>query len=119
MSTVLVTGAHGLVGSESVIRFCQLGYDVVGIDNDMRAHFFGQSGSTAWQGDRLRETFPKYRRIAADIRKTSAIARIFRDYSSSIALVVHAAAQPSHDWSAREPLTDLRVKRAGVLSLRA
>jgi CDP-paratose 2-epimerase len=117
MSTVIITGAHGLVGSESVTRFCQLGYDVIGVDNDLRAQFFGPEGSTAWQGERLRETFPKYRSIAADIRDNTALERIFRDYSSSIALVVHAAAQPSHDWSAREPLTDFSVNANGTLNL--
>jgi CDP-paratose 2-epimerase len=117
MSTVIITGAHGLVGSESVTRFCQLGYDVIGVDNDLRAQFFGPEGSTAWQGERLRETFPKYRSIAADIRDNTALERIFRDYSSSIALLVHAAAQPSHDWSAREPLTDFTVNANGTLNL--
>ena len=117
MSTVIVTGAHGLVGSESVTRFCELGYDVIGVDNDMRARFFGPEGSTAWQGKRLRETFPQYRTIAADIRENAAMEHIFRDYSSSIVLVVHAAAQPSHDWSARDPLTDFNVNAVGTLNL--
>src|ERR1043166_7301270 len=86
MSTVVVTGAHGLVGSEAVAWFCERGHDVVGIDNDMRARFFGVDASTAWQGARLVSAYPKYRAVDADIRDLSAIERVFEDYSSSIDL---------------------------------
>ena len=117
MSTVVVTGAHGLVGSEAVAWFCERGHDVVGIDNDMRARFFGVDASTAWQGARLVSAYPKYRAVDADIRDLSAIERVFEDYSSSIDLVVHTAAQPSHDWAAREPFTDFTVNANGTLLL--
>src|SRR5437667_3805889 len=117
MSTVVVTGAHGLVGSEAVAWFCEKGHDVVGIDNDMRARFFGVDASTAWQGARLQSAYPKYRAVDADIRDLSAIQRVFEDYSSSIDLVVHSAAQPSHDWAAREPFTDFTVNANGTLNM--
>jgi len=117
MPTVLVTGAHGLVGSESVRQFCRLGFDVVGIDNDMRAKFFGPETSTQWQGERLREIFPRYRSFSADIRNINDIAQVFEEYSSSIELVIHTAAQPSHDWAAREPFTDFTVNANGTLNL--
>src|ERR1043166_1451489 len=117
MSTVVVTGAHGLVGSEAVAWFCERGHDVVGIDNDMRARFFGVDASTAWQGARLVSAYPKYRAVDADIRDLSAIERVFEDYSSSIVLVLHTAAQPSHDWAAREPFTDFTVNADGTLNL--
>ena len=117
MSTVIVTGAHGLVGSESVARFCEKGFDVVGIDNDMRARFFGPEASTRWQGDRLRAEYPKYRALSADIREAATMERIFAEYSSSIELVIHTAAQPSHDWAAREPFTDFTVNANGTLNL--
>lgn len=117
MSTVIVTGAHGLVGSESVARFCEKGFDVIGIDNDMRARFFGPEASTTWQGERLRAAYPNYRGVDADIRDSAAIKRIFQDYSSSIELVIHTAAQPSHDWAAREPFTDFTVNANGTLNL--
>jgi CDP-paratose 2-epimerase len=117
MPTTIITGAHGLIGSESVAYFCGLGFDVLGIDNDMRARFFGADASTAWQRDRLREEHPRYRPIEADIRNEGAIHRIFNEYSSSIDLVIHAAAQPSHDWAAREPSTDFTVNANGTLNL--
>jgi len=115
MSTVIVTGAHGLVGSESVKHFSNLGHDVVGIDNDMRARFFGSEASTKWQESLLRESIPGYRPVSIDIRDEQAMAQLFAEYSSSIDLVIHTAAQPSHDWAAREPLTDFTVNANGTL----
>lgn len=117
VSTVIVTGAHGLVGSESVARFCEEGFEVVGVDNNLRAHFFGPEASTEWQGERLRAAYPNYHCLDADIRDAGAIDRLFRDYSSSIDLVIHTAAQPSHDWAAREPFTDFTVNANGTLNL--
>src|SRR5215212_8900341 len=117
MSTVIVTGAHGLVGSESVKHFCRLGYDVAGVDNDMRAHFFGPDASTKWQEALLREANPRYRPVSIDIRDEQGMAKLFAEYSSSTELVIHTAAQPSHDWAAREPLTDFTVNAHGTLVL--
>ena len=117
MSTVIITGAHGLVGSEAVALFCEKGFDVIGIDNDLRANFFGPGASTMWQGELLRAAYPRYRSLSADIRDLAAMKRTFGEYSSSIELVIHTAAQPSHDWAAREPLTDFTVNANGALHL--
>ena len=114
---VVVTGANGLVGSECVAYFSRRGFLVVGIDNDMRAVFFGKSASTVWRRIRLQEEFPAYRPMEVDIRDPTVIEGIFRQYSSSIELVIHAAAQPSHDWAAREPATDFSVNANGTLNL--
>ena len=117
MGVVIVTGSNGLVGSECVRHFAPLGFDVVGVDNDMRAKFFGPAASTKEQGRLLAEAFPRFRRVEADIRETKVIDRLFEEYGASIELVIHAAAQPSHDWAARRPATDFTVNANGTLIL--
>lgn len=114
---VLVTGSCGLIGSESVEHFGQAGYDVVGIDNDMRSVFFGPDASTAWVQQRLEREVPRYRHSAADIRDRSAMEALFAQYGRDIVLVVHTAAQPSHDWAAGDPHTDFSVNAGGTLIL--
>ncbi|MBI2010591.1 MAG: NAD-dependent epimerase/dehydratase family protein [Candidatus Chisholmbacteria bacterium] len=110
----LVTGSGGLIGSEAVEFFVRKGFKVVGIDNDMRRYFFGQTGSTAWNTQRLKSAYPKdFTHITADIRDEKTISRIFSDHSFD--LVIHAAAQPSHDWAAKEPLTDFSINATGTL----
>src|SRR5688572_214548 len=110
MSVAIVTGSAGLIGSETVQFFCELGFQVVGIDNDMRRSFFGDEASTEWNRNLLLSRFPeRYRHVSMDIRDQSQIARLFKEYGASIELVVHTAAQPSHDWAAREPITDFTV----------
>jgi CDP-paratose 2-epimerase len=118
MPVAVVTGSTGLVGSETVQFFCELGFDVAGIDNDMRRAFFGEEASTAWTRGLLERRFPKrYRHLEIDIRDGAAIERLFRAYGKEIALIAHTAAQPSHDWAAREPLTDFTVNANGTLQL--
>lgn len=117
MSVAIVTGAAGLIGSESVRVFDALGLDVVGIDNDMRSYFFGSEASTRPVAEKLQKKHPRFRVESADIRDQSAINQIFARYGKEIALVVHTAAQPSHDWAAREPLTDFGVNATGTLHL--
>jgi CDP-paratose 2-epimerase len=118
MSVVVVTGAAGLIGSETVDFFCDLGFDVVGIDNDMRRAFFGDEASTTWNRDQLTQRHPgQYRHLDLDIRDEVGIERLFQHHGQRISLVVHAAAQPSHDWAAREPLTDFSVNATGTLLL--
>lgn len=117
MSTVIITGSGGLIGSEAVRHFHELGWDVVGIDNDMRRRFFGNEASTAWMTERLTGQLARYRHYDADIRDTQEIDRIFRSYAGQIQLVIHTAAQPSHDWAAREPMTDYSVNAVGTLVL--
>lgn len=117
MSVIIVTGSAGLIGSETVRRFSQNEYTVAGIDNDLRAYFFGDSASTRWQRDRLVEELPQYRHHAVDIRDYETLKRVFTEYSGAIVLVVHTAAQPSHDWAAKEPLTDFGVNATGTLHM--
>jgi CDP-paratose 2-epimerase len=118
MSVAVITGSAGLVGSEAVRHFAGQGMDVVGIDNDMRRRFFGDEASTAWQRRQLEQSLGKrYRHVDADIRDDSSIDAVFRLYGANIALVVHTAAQPSHDWAAREPKTDFGVNALGTLHL--
>jgi CDP-paratose 2-epimerase len=115
MAVVLVTGSAGLIGSEAVAFFADKGFDVVGIDNDMRRYFFGEDGSTAWRRERLEREVPRYGHVNADIRDEAAMERTFARHGRAIALVIHAAAQPSHDWAAREPTTDFTVNANGTL----
>jgi CDP-paratose 2-epimerase len=117
MPGAIVTGAGGLVGSESVDRLVELGFDVLAIDNDLRASFFGQSASTAPQLRRLQESHPGLRLSADDVRDRDAMDRLFRDAGSDLELIVHAAAQPSHDWAATDPHTDFSVNAVGTLNL--
>jgi len=117
MSVVIVTGSSGLVGSEVVAFFCDKGFDVVGLDNDMRAYFFGMDASTTWNRDRLRGAYRSFVAHEMDIRDSSGVDGVFARHSSAITAVVHAAAQPSHDWAAREPLTDFSVNATGTLNL--
>ena len=119
MSTAIVTGSGGLIGSESVGHFVTAGFDVVGLENDMRAQFFGSSASTAHTTERLLDTL----RAATSGRSTSISATrrrsnaIFAEVAPSLELVIHAAAQPSHDWAASDPQTDFTVNANGTLNL--
>lgn len=117
MQVVIVTGAGGLIGSEAVRFYAKHAQLVIGIDNDMRAQFFGAEASTAWAVQQLREQVPNYRHHSVDIRDEAAVTSIFAEYSSDIRLVIHAAAQPSHDWAARDPMTDFSVNAQGTLVL--
>ena len=117
MKVALITGAGGLIGSEAVAFFSDKFDLVVGVDNDMRRYFFGEAASTDWNRQRLQADYPNYRHHAADIRDVPALTAIFQEYGASIALVVHTAAQPSHDWAAREPFTDFSINATGTLNL--
>ncbi|HZV35177.1 MAG TPA: NAD-dependent epimerase/dehydratase family protein [Verrucomicrobiae bacterium] len=117
MALTIVTGAAGLIGSETCKRFHQEGLEIVGIDNDMRARFFGPDASTSHTRKRLEQTLKNYRHFEADIRDAAAIDGIFKKFGKDIKAVVHTAAQPSHDWAAREPHTDFGVNALGTLNL--
>lgn len=118
MSTVIISGSAGLVGSEAARHFVAEGWDVVGIDNDLRKHFFGDDGSTAWSAERLQQELgSRFTSHSIDIRDRSALEALFRRYGSSIDAVIHAAGQPSHDWAAREPFTDFDVNASGTLNM--
>jgi CDP-paratose 2-epimerase len=114
----IVTGSGGLIGSESARYFAGEGFDVVGIDNDMRAYFFGASASTAANTDRLSaELGNAFEPLALDIRDGESIARVLAKHSPRVELIVHTAAQPSHDWAASEPHTDFTINANGTLNL--
>jgi len=114
---VLVTGSAGLIGSEAVRLFAEQRFSVVGIDNDMRRRFFGDEASTEWNRRRLEAEVPRYRHVDADVRDAKAIEAVFAEHGADVVAVVHTAAQPSHDWAAREPFTDFTVNANGTLVL--
>src|ERR1035437_3989653 len=117
MSIALVTGSAGLIGSETCKRFHAEGFDVVGLDNDMRAKFFGAEASTALTRTKLEKSLKNYHHEAVDIRDNDKVNAVFAKLGSSVKVVVHTAAQPSHDWAAREPHTDFTVNAVGTLNL--
>jgi CDP-paratose 2-epimerase len=114
MSLAIVTGSAGLVGSEAASYYASLGWEVIGIDNDMRSHFFGADASTRWIRERLEGTHRLYVHRDVDIRNADDIFGIFRRAGKEIDLIIHAAAQPSHDWAASDPFTDLAVNASGT-----
>lgn len=118
VEVIVVTGSGGLVGSETVRYYAERDTFVVGIDNDMRAQFFGEEASTAWNVQALQAAFPEtYRHIHGDIRNSQLVNDVFCEFGSDIRLVVHAAAQPSHDWAAQDPVTDFTVNANATLLL--
>jgi CDP-paratose 2-epimerase len=117
MAVALVTGSGGLIGSESVVHFAQQGFDVVGIENDMRAEFFGPSASTRAVTERLVRSYPEFQSLDLDVRDAAGVDRLFARHGSAIELVVHTAAQPSHDWAASAPHVDFEVNANGTLNL--
>jgi CDP-paratose 2-epimerase len=117
MGVAVITGSAGLIGSEACGHFSARGMQIIGIDNGMRSVFFGEEASTSWMRDNLNRTLPNYKHYSADIRNRDIIFSIFERYGSEIKLVVHAAAQPSHDWAAREPFTDFEVNALGTLTM--
>lgn len=118
MPVAIITGSGGLIGSESVRHFVEAGYEVVGLENDMRASFFGPDASTAYTSDTLVRRYPdEFHWLEIDIRNAEGVARIFSDHAAEIELVVHTAAQPSHDWAASDPQVDFAVNANGTLNL--
>jgi CDP-paratose 2-epimerase len=117
MDIAIITGSSGLIGSEAVEHFAAQGMKVVGIDNNMRKYFFGEDGSTDWNLKRLKDEVRGFVHKNADIRDFGKLEKIFKEYGSDIKLIIHTAAQPSHDWAAKEPLTDFSVNANGTLNL--
>lgn len=114
MKTALITGSAGLIGSESSRFFAKKGYSVVGVDNDMRKYFFGDEASTNWNNDVLKKELGRaYTFIDCDIRDAEKINALVARHKPDI--IIHTAAQPSHDWAAREPMTDFTVNAVGTL----
>lgn len=112
---VLITGSAGLIGSEAVRFFGDLGFEVHGIDNNMRKYFFGSDGDTGWMKKKLLSEQKRYIHHGVDIRDEKKIKDIFRNYKFD--LIIHTAAQPSHDWAAKEPLTDFSINAQATLML--
>lgn len=117
MAIAVITGSSGLIGSESAQFFHDKGYEIIGIDNDLRSYFFGKDSSTAWNTQRLSKELKRFSHFSIDIRNQDEIFKLFRKYGSEIKLIIHTAAQPSHDWAAREPFTDFTVNANGTLVL--
>ena len=117
MAIAIVTGSTGLIGSEAVRFFSEKKFQVQGIDNDMRAEFFGPEASTQWNLQKLAEACPEYRHHTLDIRSEKDMQRLFSEHNTDIQLIVHCAAQPSHDWAASDPITDFSVNANGTLVL--
>ena len=117
MPVAVVSGSGGLIGSESVRHLVESGWEVIGLENDLRARFFGPDASTAEVSRELVERYPEFRWLEIDIRDADAVKRAFSSAGGRIELVIHAAAQPSHDWAAREPQTDFTVNANGTLNL--
>ena len=112
---VLITGSCGLIGSEAVRHYDKRADIVVGIDNNLRAEFFGPDGDTTWMQNKLKAECPKYKHRSVDIRDRETIAKIVEELRPD--LIVHCAAQPSHDWAARMPIVDFEVNALGTLNL--
>jgi CDP-paratose 2-epimerase len=117
MSIAIVSGSAGLIGSEAVRFFAAKGLDIVGMDNDMRAAFFGSEASTKWMRETLERDIRRYTHLDADVRNQEHVFEVFRKYGRSIELVIHTAAQPSHDWAAREPFIDFSTNANGTLNM--
>ena len=117
MSIVLITGSSGLVGSESADFFCKKGFDVIGIDNNLRNFFFGEEASTIWVKKKLIKKYKNFQNNSVDIRNIEALEKIFKKYKKNISLIIHCAAQPSHDYGKNFPILDFNVNAAGTLNL--
>lgn len=117
MDIALITGSAGLIGAESVRFFSNKGFKIIGIDNDMRKLFFGEEASTEWSRRKLESEINDYTHFSEDIRNKTAMKNIFEKYKDDIKLIIHTAAQPSHDWAAKDPFTDFTVNANGTLIL--
>lgn len=117
MASAIVTGSGGLVGSESVERLVREGYRVIGLENDMRARFFGPAASTLDTTEWLVDRYDEFSSIELDIRDATGVADVFARHASDLELVIHTAAQPSHDWAASDPQTDFTINANGTLNL--
>ena len=117
MPIAVVTGSGGLIGSEAVSQLIEQGFDVIGVDNDMRRYFFGPTASTTQTSERLQKEYADFHWFEVDIRDADALDKLFARHSHGIEMVIHAAAQPSHDWAAREPPVDFAINATGTLNL--
>lgn len=117
MNIAIITGSAGLIGSEAVDFLSSRFDNIIGIDNNLRAYFFGENASTEWNRLHLEKTYANYIHFNTDIRDYGEMEAIFMEYSGDIKMIIHAAAQPSHDWAANEPITDFTVNANGTLNM--
>ena len=117
MSIVIITGSSGLIGSESVNFFCEKGFDVIGIDNNLRKFFFGDDGSTLSVKNQLKKAHKNFTSLNIDIRNYNNLEKVFKKYKKNISLIIHCAAQPSHDYGKNFPLMDFNVNATSTLNL--
>lgn len=113
----IVTGSGGLIGSQAVKFLHDKGFQVIGIDNDMRSYFFGADASTKPNNEALSKDYPRYESHNLDIRDFEEMNALFKHYNDKIEIIIHTAAQPSHDWAANEPLTDFSINATGTINL--
>ena len=117
MKIALITGSCGLVGSESSIFFSKKGFKILGIDNNLRKFFFGKEGDISWVKKQLKKNIKNYKHLDIDIRNYNSLKKIYSEYKTKIKLVIHAAAQPSHDWAKNKPFIDFDINSKGTLNL--
>ena len=117
MSLALITGSCGLVGSESSIFFSKKGFDIIGIDNNERRFFFGKDGDINWIKTKLKKKIKNYKHFHIDIRNYNSLESIFKKYKKKISVIIHCAAQPSHDWAKSKPFIDFDINAKGTLNL--
>ena len=117
MSVALITGSCGLVGSESALFFSKKGFDIVGIDNNSRRFFFGKEGDISWVREKLKKTIKGYTHYNTDIRSFASLKKIFLKYRKKIKVIIHCAAQPSHDWAKDKAFIDFDINAKGTLNL--
>ena len=117
MKTVIITGSCGLVGSESVAFFSKKGFQVIGIDNNSRKLFFGKDGDITWIKNKLLKEIKNYKHYNTDIKNFDSLKKIFLRFRKNIKLIIHCAAQPSHDWAKDKPFVDFQINAVGTLNL--
>mgnify|MGYP001394424904 CR=1 FL=1 len=117
MKIALITGSCGLVGSESAIFFSNKGFKIIGIDNNSRKIFFGKDGDTSWIKKKLKDNLKNYSHFNIDITNYQSLKKIFAKYKNKINVIIHAAAQPSHDWAKNKPFIDFKINAEGTLNL--
>ena len=117
MKIALITGSCGLVGSESATFFSEKGFQIIGIDNNYRKVFFGKDGDISWLRNKLKKELKNYKHFNTDIRNFTNLEKIFKKYKKNISLIIHAAAQPSHDWAKNKAFIDFDINAKGTLNL--
>jgi CDP-paratose 2-epimerase len=117
MNIALITGSCGLVGSESSIFFANKGFKIIGIDNNTRKFFFGKDGDISWIKKKLKKNIKNYTHFNIDIRNYASLEKVFKKYKNNIKVIIHAAAQPSHDWAKNKPFVDFDINAKGTLNL--